>query len=82
LGIRWCLHLGRGASYENFGNRESLNSPYPMLIAIITTCHRIADAVEVICRMSRAFVLNAGTSRTPLLRIRKSAIKDERLHDG
>jgi hypothetical protein len=53
-----------------------------MLIAIITICHRIADAVEVICPMSRAFVLNAGTSRTPLLRIRKSAIKDERLHDG
>src|SRR5829696_2300726 len=61
------------ASYENFGNRGSLNSRYPMLIAIIATCHRIADAVGVLCRMSRGFVLNAGTSRTHLLRLRKPA---------
>jgi hypothetical protein len=78
-----CLLLGTGGTHGTIGNRGSLTSRHPTLIDIIATCHHIADAVGVICRMSLGFVLNADTtSKHLLLRNRKSATQYARLHDG
>src|SRR5215212_1632200 len=80
-----CMHrclTRRGGYYETIENRGSLNSQHPTLIDIIGTCLHIAEAVGVICRMSRGFVLNADTTSKRLLRNSKSAAQYERLHDG